>query len=217
MSRILVLGCLLWCLVPQYAPAQNVAAKGKVLYEAQFSTWPTVRNEHGYVGAESGLYVMEATSNTWMGPGAFLPITPLTGDFVIDMSFKVIYRENCSLNITLSDAGRDYSQLDFFFDIWQSGAPTFSIYENSVQNDFYVNIKRRFAERTQIKQNLSLVDWKKVNTLSVKRERNNVFFYLNGNLLQSFLSPAFPVKKLGFGISFKSKILLTSVKARTTR
>jgi len=217
MSRILVFYCLLLCLVPQYAPAQNVAAKSKIIYEAQFSTWPKVKSEYGYVGAESGHYIMEATSNTWMGPGAYLPITPVSGDFVIDISFKVIYRENCSLNITLSDAGRDYSQLDFFFDIWQSGAPTFSIYENSVQNDFYVNIKRRFAERTQVKQNLSLVDWTKVNTLSVKRERNNVSLYLNGNLLQSFLSPTFPVRKLGFGISFKSKILLTSVKARIPR
>jgi hypothetical protein len=195
-------------------PAQIGAVQSRIVYEAEFSKWPKVKNQYGYVGAESGYYIMEATSNTWMGPGAYLPITFLKGDFVMDMSFKVVYRENCSLNIILSDAGRDYSQLAFFFDIWQSGLPTFSIYENSVQNDFYVNIKRRFAERTQVKQNVALVDWTRVNSLSVKRDRNNVSFYLNGNLLQSFLSPTFVVRKLGLNISFRSKILLTSVKAR---
>lgn len=217
MNRILVLYCFFLFLVPQYAPAQDFAGKSKIVYEAQFLTWPKVKNEHGYVGAEDSHYIMEATSNTWMGPGAYLPITLLNGDFIIDISFKVIYRENCSLNITLSDAGRDYSQLDFFFDIWQSSAPTFSIYENSVQNDFYVNITRRFAERTPVKQNLSLVDWTKANTLSIKRENNNVSFYLNGSKLHSFLSPTFPVRKLGLGISFKSRILLASVKARIPR
>ena len=217
MNRILVFCCFLLFLAPQYALPQDFTRESMIAYEAQFSTWPTVKNEHGYVGAEGDHYIMEATSNTWMGPGAYLPITLLNGDFIIDISFKVIRRESCSVNITLSDAGRDYSQLDFFFDIWQSSNPTFSIFQNSVQSDFYVNITRRFAERTPVTQSLSPVDWMKENTLSIKRENNNVSFYLNGGQVHSFLSPTFPVRKLGLGISFKSKILLASVKARTPR
>ncbi len=221
MNRILVVCCLLSFLVPQYAAAQDlpakrkIVAKSRIVYEAPFSTWPKVENQYGYVGPEGSYYIMEAKSNTWMGPGRFLPIpTPLDRDFKMDISFQVIYKEDCSLNINLSDAGQDYSQMDFFFDIWQSTAPTFSIYENGVQKDFYVDIRRRFAERTPVRQNLSYVDWGKGNTLSIKREGNNVSFLLNENSLHSFLLPAFPVRKLGLGISFKSRILIRSVTAR---
>ncbi len=211
MTRFLFM-CLAFLLL---APHCSWAARnpGMTVYNAQFMTWPTVRNEHGYVGAEGNKYVMEAVSNTWMGPGKFLPVTTLNGDFTMDISFRVLYRNDCSLQITLSDAGSDYSQLDFFFDIWQSGAPTFSIYENSVRNDFYVNISRRFAERSPIRQGFPIPDWKNTNRLSINRKGNSVTFSLNGKALRSFLSPAFPVKKLGLGISFKSRIHIVSVKA----
>lgn len=189
----------------------------KAAYVAKFSTWPKVSNEHGYARPEGSYYALEARSNTWVGSGRLLPITILRGDFIVEMSFRVIHKTNCGLSITLSDAGDDYSQLVFYFDIWDSGSLNFSINENDVDDDFYVKLKRKVADRTSVPVNLSSVDWTKGNRLSVKREGNSISFYFNGHLLKSFYSSIFDIKKVGVGLAFKSKILLTSLEARVPR
>jgi hypothetical protein len=215
MSKFLVACSVALCLLPPCATAQSVATMSRSVYEAQFRTWPVMRTGQGYVGGEGKAYAMEATGNAWMGTGKALPIAPLSGDFVLDIAFTVVFKEDCSVNITVSDAGRDYSQLDFFFDMWQTGPPSISIYENAVQSDFYVNIKRRFADREQVRISPSLLEGNKRHMLSIRRERNTVSFLLDGSVLKSFPAPHFTVRKFGIGIAFKSKILLTSVRART--
>jgi len=216
MKKITVLFCLTLFFAHGVGSTQEFTKGSKTLYQAPFATWPKAGSAYGFAGPEGGFYVLEATSNTWMGPGSFIPITILPGDFILDISFQVVRREDCSLNITLSDSdsARGYSQLDFFLDLWQSSAPTFSIYENWVEKDFNVSIRRRFAERMMMKQALSATNWGIPNKLSIKREGNNVWFYLKGEEVYSFQSPTFPVKKLGIGLSFKSKVLLRSVVAK---
>jgi len=217
MKKIIALFCLTLFLAPGVGSTQEFTRGSRTVYQAQFATWPTARSSHGYAGPEGGFYVLEATSNTWMGPGRFIPIAVLPGDFILDISFQVVHREDCSLNITLSDSGRDYSQLNFFLDLWRSSPPTFSIYENWVQNDFYVSIRRRFAERMTMRQDLSTADWGRANSLAIKREGNGVWFYLRGENVYSFGAPTFPVRKLGVGLSFRSKVLFRSVVARVPR
>lgn len=185
----------------------------RTVYIAQLSTWPTKNSEHGYVGPKGDDYVLEATSNTWMGSG-YSPITPLKNDFIVDFSFEVVQKTNSSLSITLSDDGNDYSQFNFIFSIWEQGSLTFSILEYWVEQNFYAHLKNRIAERAVVPQHLSSVDWTKENKLSVKREGTQIGFYLNGHLLQSFQSSIFEIKKLNVSIAFKSRVLLTSVEAR---
>ncbi len=216
MRRLIVLLCLTLFLLPALGTgsAQQFAKRGRTVYQAKFETWPTAGGGQGSAGPEAGGYALEATSNVWMGPGHFIPITVLPGDFILDVSFQVVRKEDCSLNLTLSDSGRDYAQLDFFLDLWQSRTPTFSIYENWVQNDFNVSIVRRFAERLALGQEFSTVDWRRPNTLAVRRAGNTVWFSLNGGTVSSVQVRPFPVKQLGVNLSFKSKVVLRSVVAR---
>ena len=203
---------------PSASPEKSVPVDfptgSKTAYVVQFSQWPAVTDEHGHVGPEGGNYVLEATSNTWMGPGRKLPISPLQGDFIMDIAFQIVRKKDCSLSITLSDAGSDYAQLSFYFDIWEAGSQTFSITEDWVRQNFYADTKRKIAERASVPPDFRSPDWTGENTLSVKREGQQIGFYLNGHLLRSFPSPDFDVRQFGLGIAFESRVLLTSVKAR---
>ncbi len=204
-------------LAPGYVSAQAAKARAGSVYRVPISTWPKVQNENGYVGPDAGGYVLEAASNTWMGPGSKLPLNVVfAGDFTMSVSFSVVYREDCSLSLTLSDAGTDYSQLDFFLDLWQTGPPTYSAFEYWVQRNFYANLKRRFAERVQI-LNASTVDWRRANTLAIARQGNTMLLSLNGKPFGTFLAPVFPVRQLGVGIAFKSKILIGSITVGSSR
>lgn len=209
-ARILFIGvtCVILVLIG------GIASGSKTIYKARFSEWPQVSSKHGYVGPQGDNYTLSATGNTWMGPGSYLPITPLKNDFILDISFQVLRKKNCSLSFTLSDAGNNYSQLYFGLDLWKSGSATFSVYENWVKNNFNVHTKRKIASRSPVPQNLATVVWTNVNTLSFKRDGNRVSIYCNNQLLEAFQAPKFEIKELGVGIAFESKVLLTSVVAK---
>ena len=190
----------------------------RVAYRGQFNAWPKQKNQYGVAQPEAKGYGLQAVSNTWVGPGQYVDITPdIHGDFILDLTFKVVHRTNASMSITLSDAGKNYPQVEFFFDIWEKGNLTYSIYENYVKNNFYSNIRRKFAERLPVKWNTSTIDWGTPNTLTIKREGNRMAFYLNRVQLHGFSVPTFPLKKMGLGLAFKSKILFTSVQARVPK
>ncbi len=190
----------------------------RIVYTADFSKWPRKANQDGIARFEENGYILEAVSNTWVGPGQLLPIAPaLNRNYILDIAFQVIHKTSASLSITLSDAGTNYSQVEFFFDIWQNGTPTYSIYENWVKNNFYVTVRRKFAERVPVKINTEQIKWNSSNTLTVKRENRQITFYLNGLELERFSMPAFTVKKIGTGLAFKSKVRLISIKARVPK
>ncbi len=230
MKRASALLCMLTLLMPadvwgQTAKRKRAAAKASPRSQAvmpvhartleliPLSGWPAVRNYHGYAGPESGAYVLEAASNTWVGPGRMLPLNAvLEGDLLFKISFVVAQKEDCSLQITLSDAGTDYSQLSFYLELWQSGTPTYSAYENWVQKNFYSSVKRTFAERRPLPE-LAGVDWSKVNTLAILRQGASVSLALNGQVLGSFQAPTFPVSQFALGLAFKSKVVITSAAA----
>lgn len=186
----------------------------RLVYKANFSQWPAIKNKRGYVRPEADHYAMQATSNAWIGPNGYLPIRQLYGDFIVDVSFRVVEKENCSINIKLSDDGQNYSQFDFFFDIWQSSIPTFSVYENWVEKDFYVNIKRRYAERMTVPKHLASIDWSQINTLSIKRNGKELSYLLNGHVLELFNAPHLNIRKMGLALAFRSKVYIMAVKAR---
>lgn len=189
----------------------------KTVYQANLSSWPRKKGQHGLAVPEGNSYALEATSNTWMGAG-FVPLTPqLTSDFILNISFKVIHMEDCSLSITLSDSGTNYSQLNLFFDIWKSRGPTFSAYEYWVTDNFYSNLKRKFAERQPVPDMKAQVNWNSINTLSIKREGVTISYYLNKRLLQSFSASLFTVRRLSTSLAFRSKVVLTSVNAKVPK
>jgi len=128
-----------------------------------------------------------------------------------------VYREDCSLNITLSDSGKNYARLDLFLELTKSGLPTFSILESAVQSNFYVSNSKTHAERQALGQRFSGVDWGRPNLLTVERRGNGWWFKLNGEAVYAFKMLAFPVQQLGVGLANKSKVLLRSVVARSPR
>jgi hypothetical protein len=198
-------------------PLQGVNFKGgsKVAFNADFASWPQNTTKSGIARAEGGGYGLEAKTNTWIGPGQYIPIRPeIRGDFIMDLTFRFVHRTDASLSISLSDAGSNYSQVEFFFDIWKSGRCTYSIYENWVKNDFYVNVRRKFADRMPVKFSTDKIDWARKNTLTIKREGKQMRFYLNNMALDTFYVPLFPLKKMSLGLAFKSKVLFTAVRAR---
>jgi hypothetical protein len=187
----------------------------KTVWLADFSKWPKVGKEHGSAGPRYGDYVLEAYSNTWIGPGRYMELATLTKDFIVDLSFKVLHKTSFSLNINLSDAGRNYSQIAFYFSLWESGDAVFSINERWVKDDFYVNNKREISSRDSVENQLvSHVNWNEVNRLSFKREGSQVSFYFNNRLLKSFQASHFDVKKIGISLAFKSKVQVTALEAR---
>lgn len=213
MKQIVAFVFVLLLVVPTCESAQRSARGAVTVYSAVFSAWPTVKNKQGYVRPENGRYVLEASSNAWMGPQEKLPLNVvLQGDFSVQIALSVEYREDCSLNITLAGAGRDYSQLDVFLDIWRSGTPTFSAYEYGVERGFYANLKRRFAERVPV-PDIAATDWRQLNSLRIDRQGNTVLVSLNGRPVGSFQAPVMPVSQLGVGIAFRSKVVLSSVTA----
>ena len=212
-STVKILVLVSFCMI--FVFIGGIASGAKTIYRANFSQWPSVNSEHGYVGPQGNYYTLSAKSNTWMGPGRHLPITPLRDDFIMNINFKVLHKKDCSLSFTLSDAGQNYSQIAFYFDMWKSGNTTFSIYEQWVRNNFYVNNKRQIAERLQAPQNFASNAWSNVNTLSFKRVGNQVDFYCNNQLLKEFQAPKFDIKKIGLGIAFESSVMLTSMEAKT--
>jgi hypothetical protein len=212
-SKVKILILLSYCAI--FVFIGGIANGAKTIYRANFSQWPSVSSEHGYVGPQGSNYTLSAKSNTWMGPGRHLPITPLRDDFIMNINFKVVHKKDCSLSFTLSDAGQNYSRIAFYFDMWKSGKTTFSIYEQWVRNNFYVDNKTKIASRLQAPQNLASNAWTNVNTLSFRRVGNIVGFYCNNQLLKEFQAPKFDIRKVGVGIAFESRVMLTSMEAKT--
>lgn len=191
----------------------QTAGWNNLVYSARFSDWPRVSNAHGFVGPSGSNYIMRANSNTWMGPGRYLPINALRGDFLLEVEFSIVHRTDCGLSISLSDAGSNYSQLAFYFSVWQSSQPTFSIYKNRVTNDFHVNTSARVAEREKIPAHYTPGNWNSTNRLTFIRKGNRMQFLCNGNVLKDFQVTPFDVRQLGLGISFNSEVHIASVKA----
>jgi hypothetical protein len=194
--------------------AIRIGGVANTVYKAPFSDWPRGQNEYGQVGEVSGSYVMQARSNTWIGPGQKLPITTLQRDFVLDMVFRVLEGSNIGLNLTISGAGSDYAQLSFYFSKWQSGASTFSISDQWVRQNFYVNTTSQITDREQIPANIGRVDLGEQNRLTVQREGDTVGLYLNGSVLKTFTVSVFPVRQIGIGLAFPSKVAIESIEAR---
>lgn len=217
MRRFVVLLCLTVLLVPGPGSTQEFAKGRRPDFQVPFAKWPEARTVYGYAGPEGEFYALEANSNTWMGPGSLIPIAVPPGDFEFQIFFQVVYGEDWSLNITLSDSGTDYARLDVFLTIRKSGPTALSIYENAVQNNFYVRDQRKITEGLTLGPEFSGVDWGRPNALTIRRMGNGGVFSLNGRAAYSFRMPAFPVKQLGVGVAGKSKVLLRSVVARIPR
>jgi hypothetical protein len=214
MRRFVVLLCLAVFLAPGPGSTQEFTKGRRADLQAPLAKWPEARTAYGYAGPEGEFYALEANSITWMSPGSLIPISVPPGDFVLRISFQVVYGEDWSLNITLSDSGTDYSQVDLFLTIKKSGLARFSINENAVQNNFYVSNSKKIAEGLALGQSFSGVDWGRPNTLTIERKGNEGRFGLNDQPAYSFSMPAFHVKQLGVGVAGKSKVLLRSVAAR---
>jgi len=203
-------------------PAVDFPGGSSRVYSADFSTWPTHNSEHGAVTPGFGnSYVLQPSGNTWIGPGRAIDIPALNGDFVIDVRFKMEARNpSSSLSIELTGGGSDAESVDVFFDVWDEGNVTFTLTKGRVRSGGGLSVphgitEETIAEREQIPPALKDHDWSKGSMLTLKREGGRMQFFVNGGFVREFGVTRFPAMKISVGAAFDSKVVITSIEART--
>ncbi|MFT3705110.1 MAG: toll/interleukin-1 receptor domain-containing protein [Agriterribacter sp.] len=191
-----------------------------IVYSADFSVFSKQQNQYGTVqpSANWNLYEMEALSNTWVGLPSYIKLsTALENNFIYDIWFKII-EGNPSVNVILSDDGVNYSNYQFYLDVSQDATSTYTAEEGWIKDNFYASVKKQFAERAIVSNCVtSKINWKEINHITVKRDGETIYYYLNNYLLQSFQAAVFPIKKTTFSLAQKSKIQITSIEGSIPR
>jgi hypothetical protein len=215
---------------PPIRPETNSAAKptsdfpggSSRVYSADFSEWPTTTTGHGSVTLGFGnSYVLEPSGNTWIGPGRSIDIPALDGDFVFDVRFQIEERKPSSLlTFNLTAGGADAESVDVYFDVWDEGNVTYTLTKGRVRSGGGLSMphgvtEATIADREQLPFALKDHDWSKGSTLTLKREGGLVQFFVNGGFVKDFYVSRFPVMKTSVGAAFESKVVITSIEART--
>ena len=205
------------------SPAADFSGGSSRVYSADFSRWPTKDSEHGSVTLGFGnSYVLQPSSNTWIGPGRSLDIIPaLDGDFVFDVRFRIEERNpSSSLQFGIRGGGNDAESVDVIFTVWRGDNVTYSLTKGRVRSGDGLSVphyitEERIAEREQLPLVIKNHDWSKGSTLTLKREGGGIQFFVNGTFVKEFSVSRFPAMKTSVGAAFKSKVVITSIEART--
>lgn len=192
-------------------PSSNQNNLNKIVYNANFSNFPHNNTAYGSAYPNGSVYTLQAKDNHWLGFGKSLPITPLKRDFTINYKFKVL-SGSPSISLNLSNAGTNYTSFDFYYSI-SNEHDTFSISENWVKNNFYVNRVKEIAQTQRVPSHLDNTNWSNTNTFTINRTGNQISFYLNNTLIKSFPATFFNLKQFSIGIAGKSKVNIISVEA----
>jgi hypothetical protein len=192
------------------------------VFQANLATLGSQKNEHGSVQPSQfgNVYEMEAYSNTWIGfpaPDYFIKMAqPLEGNFLLESWFN-IKEGSPVIQYTLADDGESFYSFQFYIELWENAAPTFTS-ELGYTNNGYAQTSKQFANREKIPACIaSKINMTGSNLFVVKRENETVTFYLNNYPLQTFQAAVFPVKKIAVGLAFKAKVDITSIEAKIAR
>lgn len=202
-------------------PTSDFPGGTRRAYSADFSTWPKLDSNHGSVKLDFGnSYVMEPSSNTWIGPGRLIEIPPLESDFVFDVRFQIRERHpSASLYFDLTGGGTDAESVHVFFNVWEEGNVTYSLSRDRVRSGGGLAVPHavsedRIADREQLPSALKHHDWSKGSKLTLKREGGRMQFFVNDGFVKEFGVSRFPVMQVGVGAAFKSKVVITSIEGR---
>lgn len=202
-------------------PAFDFPGGSRRVYSADFSTWPRPETNYGSVKLGFGnSYVMEPSSNTWIGPGRSIEILHLEDDFVFDVRFQIQERHpSASLNFDLVGGGTDAESVNVFFDVWDEDNVTYTLNRGRVRSGGGLPVphaitEETFANREQLSSALKNHDWSKGGKLTLKREGGHMQFFVNDGFVKEFSVSRFPVTKISIGAAFKSKVVVTSIEGR---
>ena len=205
----------------QPQPAFDFPGGSKRIYSADFSTWPKHETDAGSVKLGFGnSYILEPSSNTWIGPGRSIDISPIENDFVFDVRFQVERRSpSAALTFGLTGGGTDAEAVDVFFEVWDEGNVTYSLSKGRVRSGGALAVphgitEETIAERERLPSALQNQDWSKGGKLTLKREGGRMQFFVNESFVKEFSVSRFPVTKIGLGAAFKSRVVVTSIEAR---
>lgn len=201
-------------------PAPDFPGGSQRVYSADFSTWPTPATNAGSISLGFGnSYVMRPSSNTWIGPGRMIPMPPVDSDFVLELRFRIIARSpSASLSLQIAADGDDADAMSMYFDVWEEKNVTYSISTSKIRRANlpvpHVVATQYVAERVQLAERLKTHDWSKGNKLTLRRERGEMYFFVNDGFVRSFPTSVFRVERVSVGAAFASTIEIESIETR---
>jgi hypothetical protein len=201
---------------PANLPTADFPGGSRPAWNAAFSQWPAVTNEHGSVGHAQGSYVLRPTSNTWIGPGQHMPVTPLDADFVFDASFRITERqsEETALQLMLVGAGEQADYVNLYLMIGAPGTARYTLERGWIKDRFYVTRDQTFADGELLEPALAGHDWSQSGKLTLKRERGEMQLFVNDVFVRRFPVPLFTVTSVGVGAAWPAVVTLGALAAR---
>lgn len=200
--------------------ASDFSEGSKRVYFANFKDWPTKTSEHGSITLTStNSYVLQPSSNIWIGPGRYIDIPAINGDYVFDIWVAFHHKLPSALKIIMSGSGTEADLINLYLSVWDKNKVTFSITKDLVRSGNglpigYVVRSEKIASREQLPNTLKNHKWTKNSKLTIKREGGNLYFFVNDKLVKKFFASVFTVDKIDIGAAFESKVVLTSIEGR---
>lgn len=202
-------------------PISDFPGGSRRVYSADFSEWQTRNSEHGSVTLGFGnSYVLQPSSNTWIGGRPNYNIPAIEEDFVIDLRFRIEERNpSSSLRINFTGGGTDAESVVIHFTIWNDNNVVYSLTKDRVRSGEGLSVPHRIteekiAEREQLPLATEAHDWSQGSKLSLKREGGKMQFFVNDIFIKEFSVSRFPIEKTSIGAAWESKIMITSLEAR---
>ena len=190
-------------------------------YTADFSQWNVAQNEYGVVSLGFGnSYVLQPNSNTWIGSNTQPVVPGLTGDFVLDVRFKIEEpNPSSALSLKLTGDGNDAESIDVYFDFWGPGNVDYSLSKGRVRSGGGLAVphaitEETIAERVKAPAGILNHDWAQGGKLTLKREGLEMQFFINDVFVRRFQVSTFQVAKTSIGVAFASKVTITSIEGR---
>lgn len=199
-------------------PAPDFPSGSLRVYSADFASWPLIQTDQGVIAREMGAYVLKPASNTWLGLGRMLEMTPLTGDFLFELRFRMLERSpGSSLMLELVGSGNDADGLLVYFTVEDPHPANYSIIKGRLKDNFYLLTEETLADRLPLPPDLQNRDWSAGNKLQLKRDGGTLYFFVNDAFVTQFPVPVAPLARLGLGAAFKSRVEITSIESRVRR
>jgi hypothetical protein len=196
-------------------PLSDFSGGTRRIYSSDFSEWLTEDTEFGSISTGyAGEYILEPSGPVYIGSGP-MPITPLDGDFVIDMWFHIEERNpSATLILFLNAEGqKNVDTIEVFFTVWDQSSVTYSITTSNV-NDINQYPKEFIAEEVQLPANLAASNWTRDGKLTIKREGGVMQFFVNSTYITDFPVTLFTFTEIGVGAGHPSKISITLIEVR---
>jgi len=196
-------------------PLSDFSGGTRRIYSSDFSEWIKEDTEFGSISTGyAGEYILKPSGDVYIGSGP-MPITPLDGDFVLDMWFQIEeMNPSATLILFLNSSGqKNIDTVEVFLTVWDQGNVTYSITTSNV-NDINQYPKEFIAEEVQLSPNLAANNWTRGGKLTIKREGGGMQFFVNGTYVTDFPVSLFTVAEVGVGAGRPSKISITLIEAR---